>query len=128
MLPTIPRSDSRSKNSSETRPSSSRATIVSWGVVLTIKSLVMEGPFHEPRPRGPARRVGRRAAERGPDRARWRAPTCARRTIGDAGGEARGVRLFGLYLDGKKLQECGRVGASVGEAPHPDVENEADAD
>src|SRR5690349_21745723 len=48
MLPTIPRWDSRSMKSSETRPSSRRATLVSWGVVLTIRSLVMEGPFHEP--------------------------------------------------------------------------------
>src|SRR6185295_10492038 len=50
MLPTIPRCDSRSMKSSETRPSSRRATRVSWGVLLTMMSLVMEVPVHEPRP------------------------------------------------------------------------------
>jgi hypothetical protein len=33
---------------SETAPSSRSATRVSRGVVLTMMSLVMEGPFHEP--------------------------------------------------------------------------------
>src|SRR5262245_46228081 len=50
MLPTTPRCDSRSMKSSETRPSSRRATRVSWGVLHTRMSLVMEDPFHEPRP------------------------------------------------------------------------------
>jgi hypothetical protein len=33
---------------SETMPSSRSATLVSCGVLLTMRSLVMEGPFHEP--------------------------------------------------------------------------------
>src|SRR6266540_4218236 len=44
----IPRWVSRSMKISETMPSSRSATFVSWGVLLTIRSLVMEGPFHEP--------------------------------------------------------------------------------
>src|SRR3972149_8792716 len=48
MLPTMPRCASRSMKSSETTPSSSKATRTSWGVELTIRSLVMEASFHEP--------------------------------------------------------------------------------
>src|SRR6266702_1212544 len=44
----MPRWVSRSMKISETTPSSRSATFVSCGVVLTIRSLVMEGPFHEP--------------------------------------------------------------------------------
>src|SRR6186997_595133 len=66
MLPTMPRCASRSMKISETRPSSRRATLVSWGVVLTIRSLVMEGPFHEPpRARRPPGGGGARAGGRG---------------------------------------------------------------
>src|SRR5687767_1946283 len=79
MLPTIPRCASRSMKISETRPSSRRATLVSWGVVLTMRSLVMEGPFHEPPPRArpfgkPRRRTGPRgrSAPRGREGRWWR--------------------------------------------------------
>src|SRR2546422_9843607 len=37
------------KNSA-TAPSSRRATFVSWGVLLTMRSLFMEASFHEPPP------------------------------------------------------------------------------
>jgi hypothetical protein len=37
--------------------------LVSWGVLLTMRSLVMEGPFHEPS-LAPAGRVAGRVVER----------------------------------------------------------------
>src|SRR5947209_20226312 len=58
MLPTIPRWASRSMKISETTPSSRSATLVSWGVLLTMRSLVMEGPFHEPSLAHPPRQAG----------------------------------------------------------------------
>src|SRR5713226_9260649 len=48
MLPTAPRWASRSMKNSATAPSSRRATFVSWGVLLTMRSLFMEASFHEP--------------------------------------------------------------------------------
>src|SRR5687767_4025424 len=91
MLPATPRCASRSMNSSDTTPSSRRATLVSWVVVQTIRSLVMEGPFHEPsaslsrvlvagRGSGPARRAR-------PDGIGPAAPQAASRAKGHEGLE-----------------------------------------
>src|SRR5438477_481564 len=73
----------------ETKPSSRRATLVSWGVLLTVGSLVMEGPFHEPSLAHPLRRTGW-ALPRG------RAGAAAARAGRPAGLEAGGVVEEGL--------------------------------
>src|SRR6185503_16578921 len=142
MLPTIPRCVSRSMNSSETRPSSRRATRVSWGVVLTIKSLAMEGPFHEPSFGGPVRSgcghttgwrpaerrgaygLARRAVRPGKNRLDvlgTAAPGAWKRPVG-TGPEVSVLKVEGQDRFGRRAAEDTGDRSLVGEAPHADVE------
>src|SRR6266542_2842439 len=95
---------------SETMPSSRSATFVSWGVLLTIRSLVMEGPFHEPSLAPAGLVAGRVVEER----------LCRRN------GELGGARVRSGSDATEKIGYQARDGLSIGEAAHADVEDEAD--
>src|SRR5207247_6926818 len=107
--------------------SSRSATFVSCGVVLTIRSLVMEGPFHEPSSGGwtSAARPRGRGRDHAPLRG-WRSGSgrrapwgSVRRAAGPPAPRAAATRRAGSGK-GKRL--------SVREATHPDIENETHGD
>src|SRR5262252_4934178 len=95
----MPRCASRSMKSSETTPSSRSATLVSWGVLLTMRSLVMEGPFNHsgrPAPRGDRRAVHEPFLAPPPRHAEGHGPPARTGAAADSAGRPAGKRAGGV--------------------------------